>query len=147
MDRSIEEDGRQPGGPSGRSGSDGREADPRSRLQKAIDRAAQDQPAMSQLISRLEEAGVRAVPSLQKSGRLKGMSYVIDGILVRGSDLGTAYTVHGLQTRRGVRCEPDRDQPRLIEATERAKEYTSVDRFRGLKRARRDKLRDRHVLQ
>src|SRR5438309_1234490 len=127
---------------------DGREPDPRPRLQEAIDRAAQGQPTMSGFIDWLEKACVRAVPSIQKSGRLNGMSYVIDGILVKGSDLGRAYTAQGLQKRLGVRYDPQRDQPRLIAAAERARENKDVDRFQGPDRVRkvdrlRDELRDR----
>ena len=128
MNRSIEPDGREP--------------DPRPRLQEAIDRAAQGQPTMSEFIDRLEKAGVRVIPSIQKSGRLNGMSYVIDGILAKGSDLGRAYTAQGLQKRLGIRYEPERDQPRLIAAAEQAKEYKGVARFREPDRLR-DKLRDR----
>ncbi len=127
---------------------DEREPDPRPRLQEAIDRAAQDPTTMSKFIDRLTKAGVRAVPSIQTSGRLNGMSYVIDGILVKGSDLGRVYTAQGLQKRLGVRYDPERDQPKLIEAAQRAKEYKGVDRFWRPDRGRevdrlRDKLRDR----
>jgi hypothetical protein len=144
MSRPIDQDGRQPDQRTLSPASPGgRDLDPRPRLEEAIDRATQDQPTMSELINRLDEAGVRAIPSLQKTGRLNGMSYVIDGILVRGSDLGRAYTALGLQKRRGVRYDPQRDQLRLIAAAERAREYRGVDRFRGLDRARRERLRDR----
>lgn len=118
---------------------DGREPDPRPRLQAAIDRTARGQPTISDLIDRLDKAGVRAVPSIRKSGRLNGMSYVIGGILVKGSDLGRAYTAQGLQKRLGVQYDPQRDQPRLIAAAERAREYLikGVDRCRQSGRARR----------
>ena len=55
MSRSVEPDEREPADRTGRH-------DPRPRLQEAIERAAQDQPTMSELIDRLEKAGVRAVP-------------------------------------------------------------------------------------
>jgi len=122
---------------------DGREPDPRPRLQEAIDRAAQGQPSMSDFIERLKIAGVQAVPSIQKSGRLNGMSYVIDGILIKGSDLGRAYTAHGLQKRLGIQYDPQRDQPTLLATTERAKDkdgFLDPDRVREIDR---DKLRDR----
>ena len=60
----------------------------------------EDRPSMSELIDRLERAGVRAVPSLQKSGRLNGMSYDVNGIRIKGSQLGRTYTAAGLQARR-----------------------------------------------
>jgi len=78
---------------------------------------------MSELINRLEQAGIRAVPSIQKSGRLNGMSYAVDGMIIKGSDLGRAYTAQGLQKSLGVQYDPARDQSRLVEAVERAREY------------------------
>lgn len=131
MSRSIEPDGREP--------------DPRPRLQEAIDRAAQGQPSMSELIERLKIAGIQVVPSIQKSGRLNGMSYVIDGTLVKGSELGRSYTAQGLQKHLGVQYDRQRDQPRLLDAAERAKDK-NIERFRDTDRVweiDRDKLRDR----
>lgn len=138
MNRSIEPNGREPAERPDRS-------DPRTRLQEAIASAAQGQPTVTELIDRLEKAGIRAVPSIQKSGRLNGMSYVMDGVLVKGSDLGRSYTAQGLQKRLGVRYEPERGQSRLTQAVERAREYNNVDRFRGPDRddRLREKLRDR----
>jgi hypothetical protein len=116
MSRSIEPDPREPEAlPLDRP-----PHDPRPQLRQAIDRAARGRPTLSELIDRLEEAGVRAIPSLQKSGRLNGMSYVIDGILVKGSDLGRAYTAQGLQKAIGVRYHPQADHSRLTQAVERA---------------------------
>jgi len=138
MRRPIEPDGRDPAEPPDRP-------DPRPHLQETIDRAAKDQPTMSELIDRLEKADVRIVPSIQKSGRLNGMSYVIDGVLIRGSDLGRHYTAQGLQKHLGVRYDPERDQTGLLKAVERAREFNLVERFRSLDRddRLREKLRDR----
>jgi DNA-binding MarR family transcriptional regulator len=100
---------------------------------------------MSELIDRLKIAGIRAVPSIQKSGRLNGMSYVIDGMLIKGSDLGRAYTAQGLQRRLGIQYDPHRDEPSLLAAAERATDK-DIARFRDPDRVReidRDKLRDR----
>jgi hypothetical protein len=137
MSRSIEPGPREPErGPSGR-----RQDDPRPGLREIIDRSSQDQPTVSELIARLEQAGIRVVPSLQKSGRLNGMSYVVNGRLIKGSDVGRAYTAQGLQKSLGVRYDPKPDQPRLAEAIQRAREYTAipVERFQD----RADRLRDR----
>jgi hypothetical protein len=92
-------------------------------LRETIDRLTEDQPTMSALVERLERAGIRAVPSVQRSGRLNGMSYDFDGHRIKGSDLGRAYTALGLEKRKGVHYNPERDNPRLMEAAARAKEH------------------------
>src|SRR5262249_23605237 len=93
-----------------------------ARLRQQIDSVTKDQPNYSELLERLERLGIRPVPSLQKSGRLNGMSYELDGIRYRGSELGRAYTAAGLQKSKGVRYEPGRDNPYLREAATRARE-------------------------
>ena len=136
MSRSIEPDEREP------QELDQRPKDPRPPIREAIDRAAEGQPTMSELINRLEQAGVRAIPSLQKSGRLNGMSYAVDGTIIKGSDLGRAYTAQGLLNRLAIRYDAERDHPRLVEAAERAREY----QLKGVERFRPDgseRLRDR----
>src|SRR5713101_3710930 len=128
MDRSIEQDGRTPD-----RSLEGRRDDPRqtpassyndqiARLRNDLDRFTQDRPTMSQLIDRLQNAGIRAVPSLQTSGRLNGMSYEFDGIRIKGSDVGRGYTALGLQRRKGVQYDPDKDNLRLQEAAKQARE-------------------------
>jgi len=166
MSRAIEQDGRPPdpkrtSNPgSDRSGrNDGARSDTIPRLRETIDRVAQDRPTMSELIDRLERAGIRAIPSIQKSGRLNGMSYKVNGAVVRGSDLGRAYTAEGLQKSRGVRYDPGRDRLRLAEAanerdplvsarmpretTERIRNRANRTReFEGLSPAQRAALRE-----
>lgn len=135
MSRSIGPEGRE----SPERVPDGRPKDPRPPVREAIDRAAADRPTMTELINRLEQAGVRMMPSLQKSGRLNGMSYAVDGTIFKGSDLGRAYTAQGLQKNLGVQYDPARDQPRLLEAAERDREQQGA-RFRP---DRSEQLRDR----
>ncbi len=78
-------------------------------LAGVIDRAAVDKPTFTQLLERLKQQGVTPVPSIQASGRLNGMSYQYRGALVKGSDIGRAYTAQGLQQRHGIDYRPDRD--------------------------------------
>src|SRR3984893_3895432 len=135
MDRSIEPDGREPDRKPALNGRslDKSTRDPRqtpspsfnhqiARLRNDLDRLTQDHPTMSQLIDRLQNAGIRAVPSLQTSGRLNGMSYEFDGIRIKGSDVGRGYTALGLQRRKGVTYDPDKDNLRLREALRQARE-------------------------
>src|SRR6266851_1925072 len=139
MSRSIE--AREPE----RLPSDRRQDDLLPRLRETIERLTQDGPTMSELINRLEQAGVRAVPSIQKSGRLNGMSYAVDGRLIKGSDLGRAYTAQGLQKSLGVRYDPEQDHAGLADAALRAREdpATCVERFQRPDRVGPDRLRDR----
>ena len=139
MSRSI--DGREPERRPPVRGQD----DPRQRVRETIERVTQDRPTMSELIDRLEQAGIRAVPSIQKSGRLNGMSYAVDGKLIKGSDLGRAYTAQGLQKSLGVRYDPEQDHALLAEAALRARECaaTSLERFERPDRVGPDRLRDR----
>ena len=135
MDRSIEQDGREPDRKPAlnrsleKNSDDSRQTPAPSyndqiiaRLRNDLDRFTQDRPTMSQLIDRLQNAGIRAVPSLQTSGRLNGMSYEFDGIRIKGSDVGRGYTALGLQRRKGVQYDPDKDNVRLQEAAQQARE-------------------------
>jgi hypothetical protein len=138
VSRSIEPERREPEA----RPQDSQPHDPRPQLRETIDRIAQDKPTMPELIQRLDEAGIRAIPSVQKSGRLNGMSYAVNGTIIKGSDLGRAYTAQGLQKSLAVRYDPERDHARLMEATERAREY----QLKGVERFRPDaseRLRDR----
>jgi len=47
---------------------------------------------------------------------------VVDGTMIKGSDLGRAYTAQGLQNHLTVRYDPERDLVRLLAAAERARE-------------------------
>jgi hypothetical protein len=93
---------------------------------------------MSELMDRLERAGIRAVPSVQTSGRLNGISYVVEGTLIRGSDLGRAYTASGLQKRMGVQYDPERDRARIEQGARWAQENPAILAQRG-----RSNVRDR----
>jgi hypothetical protein len=90
-------------------------------LRNKVDSAIQGQPSVSELLDRLEAAGIRPVPSIQRSGRLNGMSYEWQGVRYRGSELGRAYTAKGLE-KQGVQYAPERDDGPLRAAERRAKE-------------------------
>jgi hypothetical protein len=94
-----------------------------ARLRERIDSVATDQPSFSDLLDRLQQLGIRPVPSLQKNGRLNGMSYEWNGVRYRGSELGRGFTASGLQRAKGVRYDPERDDSRLREAEKRAREH------------------------
>ena len=118
-----------------------------AQLREVIDSVTKDQPTLSELLDRLEERGVLAVPSIQRSGRLNGLSYELDGVRYRGSELGRSYTASGLQKAKGIRYEPERDDTRLREAEQRARENPcrTIDRSLDL-RDRSDRAREYDAL-
>lgn len=94
----------------------------RQRLQQLCDGAAKDCQSMSQYIDRLECVGVEVVPVLQLEGeKLSGLSYKLDGVMMKGSDLGRGYTPSGLK-KRGIEYEKDRDFETVSRARERAED-------------------------
>ncbi len=82
-------------------------------LRERIDRAAKDAPALDDFFERLAAEEVRPVPSVQSNGRWNGISYEFAGVRIKGADLGRAYTAQGLQQRKGVRYQAERDLDRL----------------------------------
>jgi hypothetical protein len=108
MDRSIdidsrEKDARVERGERGRDvAAPDRATEDYARLRKEIDSVARDHPTFPQFVQHLEQRGVRVVPSVQKSGRLNGLSYEVNGTRIKGSDLGRKYTPRSLEKRQGL---------------------------------------------
>lgn len=132
----------------GRGGS-GETADRRRRpterdieaARELIDQATQGRPTVTEFFARLESLGVRPVASVQANGRWNGVVYEHAGRRIKGSHLGRAYTAKGLQERRGIRYEPDRDDETLARSAGEPPERTPIarderrppqDRARGL---------------
>src|SRR5437763_1345205 len=61
-----------------------RNASAYSELANVIDDAAAGKPSISEFIDRLDARGVQVIPSIQCSGRLNGMSYRCQGVVVKG---------------------------------------------------------------
>jgi hypothetical protein len=83
------------------------------RLRDAIDRAAQGQPRLPELVERLAVAGVRVRANLASTGRLSGLSFEVEGVTWKGSELGRDYAWRALAARHGIRFEAERDRSRL----------------------------------
>jgi hypothetical protein len=84
-------------------------ASTRQRLQQLCDGAATTSRTYSDYAERLEVAGVELVPVTQFDGaKLSGLSYRLDGVMMKGSDLGKGYSPAGL-AKRGVSYEKNRD--------------------------------------
>lgn len=84
------------------------EQPPRMMLQAAIDAAVEDQPNAVEFARRLMDAGISVRANIASTGRMNGFSFELDGIAMKGSDLGKSYTWQGLQAR-GVTYEQARD--------------------------------------
>ena len=81
----------------------------RQQLQQLCDAAAKGCRSFTEYQERLEAAGVELVPVVQLGGsKLSGLSYRLDGVTMKGSDLGKGYTAAGIQ-KRGITYEQDRD--------------------------------------
>ena len=133
MSRSIDVDREIPVSEDRRTGAEPRPekthamADLRVRLVERIDRAALNQPVISEFITRLEKDGVAVLPSLQSSGKWNGVSYRFEDTTFNGSNLGRAYSARGLQVKKGIDYEPERDRATLAAAAERGGIRRDVD--------------------
>jgi len=94
-----------------------RERKPSTRLtlQNVINQAARGRPTMSEFVSRLEGRNVAVIPNIAKTGHLSGISFRLDGEMMKGSDLGRSFTWQGLQ-KRGVNYDENRDFQRISQA-------------------------------
>lgn len=81
----------------------------RMQLQQLCDAAAKGSHSMGSYIERLEVSGVEVIPTTQLAGaKLSGLQYRLDGVVMKGSDLGKSYSPAGLE-KRGISYEQDRD--------------------------------------
>jgi hypothetical protein len=91
----------------------------RLQLQQLCDRAAQDCDSVTQYRDRLVAVGVVIVPAFQLVGaKLNGLTYQLDGVVMKGGDLGKAYSPLGL-SKLGVKYDKNRDFESLSRGSER----------------------------
>ena len=67
------------------------------RLQSICDQAAVDRPTMSQYLHRLKDAGVETRIRKTRTGKIQGISYVLDSVAFPGHKLGRNCSWQGLQ--------------------------------------------------
>jgi hypothetical protein len=71
-------------------------------------------PTVKQLIGRLQHQGVKVFPQFSTRGLFKeAIAFELDGVKVAGNKLGSAYSFPGLQKKRGVSYNPERDMPAI----------------------------------
>ncbi len=86
-------------------------------LADAIDEAASDYPTVTQLIGRLQHQGIIVYPQFSTRGNFKeAIAFEMNGVKVAGWKLGKAYSFPGLQNKRGVSYDEERDLPALSAA-------------------------------
>jgi hypothetical protein len=91
----------------------------RQQLQQFCDAAAKGCRSFTEYQERLDAVGVELVPVLQLEGaKLSGLSYRLDDMTMKGSDLGKGYSPAGL-AKRGVTYEQDRDFAAVRSSIER----------------------------
>lgn len=89
------------------------EAPARAVLQEAVDKCLEASGGdVGAFCEYLEEAGVGLRANIASTGKMHGFSFEYQGVAMKGSDLGKAYTWQGLQ-KRGLRYEQDRDRETL----------------------------------
>lgn len=89
----------------------------REKLQQIIDEETEKAIAMPELINRLKDKGVDAKITVTRTGKIKGISYQLNGVATSGTHLGKAYTWNGLQKYKRVSYDDNRERSELIEAS------------------------------
>ncbi|MBK1990170.1 relaxase/mobilization nuclease domain-containing protein [Sphaerospermopsis aphanizomenoides BCCUSP55] len=83
-------------------------------LADIIDETTKDQPTVTQLIQRLQQQSVVVHPQFSTGGLFKeAIAFEMNGVKVGGYKLGSAYSFPGLQKKRGVSYNPERDLPAI----------------------------------
>jgi hypothetical protein len=96
----------------------------RQQVQQLCDAAASNCDTFTLYAERLNAAGVDLLPVLQLDGtKMSGLSYRLDGVMMKGSDLGKRYSPAGL-AKHGVNYAKERD----YEAVGRCIERSALDR-------------------
>ena len=75
------------------------EASARTRLQGLIDNAIKEKQELRAFINRLAQDGVETKLNQASIGRISGISFSLDGVALKGSDLGKAYSWNSVQKR------------------------------------------------
>ena len=91
----------------------------RMSLQSHVELALADGPTVTEFVDRLQLSGVEAIPYVQKSGLVSGITFRQGTQVMKGSDLGRGFSWNALRER-GLDYEPERDRPAVEAARARA---------------------------
>jgi hypothetical protein len=81
------------------------------RLQLAIEKAAADKPEMPVFVARLLKENIQVDCKFTRTGKLKGISYCLDGQPFKGGDLGKLYTHIGIREHLKVGYQEEYQNP------------------------------------
>lgn len=99
----------------------------------------------SKFISSLEKTKALALPRFDEKGNVAGVSFWLDGKIMKGSSLGRGFSWKKLQER-GLDYQPERDNPFLLETKEKTEKIVAewrenqaraIEQAREVKQARR----------
>jgi hypothetical protein len=91
-------------------------------LQQELKVIVKESLTMSDFIEKCREREIGVIANIQAKERISGISYILDGEMMKGSDLGKAFTWKGLQEKMEVNYEQSRDFERIRQESIRAKE-------------------------
>ena len=91
----------------------------REKLQQIIDKETEKAVTMPELVNRLKDQGIDAKITVTRTGKIKGISYQLDGVATSGTHLGKAYTFGGLQKYKQVSYDDNKEREELIKASSR----------------------------
>ena len=95
----------------------------RQKLTHSIEQAAIGSPTMPEFFGRLAEHQLRAEVKFTRNGKPKGITYLTqEGEKIAGNALGKAYSFPGLQKYLKVNYDPARDNQRLTEIVQSARQ-------------------------
>ena len=77
------------------------------KLQQSILTAASDQPEMPTFVARLLKENIEVGCKFTRTGKLKGITYCIDGQWFSGGDLGSQYSHNGIRNKLNVKYIED----------------------------------------
>jgi hypothetical protein len=113
----------------------------RQQLQQLCDAAAKDCHSFSEYQARLEAVGVELLPVVQLDGaKLSGLSYRLNDMTMKGSDLGKSYAAAGIQ-KRGIGYEQGRDFAAVSRCIEREANRAFGESDRGSEASQTSKRR------
>lgn len=76
----------------------------RMKLQNMVDNCIKKQPSLKEFVEELGIQGVEVKLNQASTGRISGISFSLDGVAMKGSDLGKSYTWNSL-IKRGLNHE------------------------------------------
>ena len=103
------------------------ESSVRAKLLAAIDEETTGAIAMPELVGRLKDRGIDAKITVTRTGKIKGISYQLDGVATSGTHLGRAYTFKGLQKYKQVSYDDNRERNELVLASKRLPRFSATE--------------------